>query len=387
MSIFNSLGSNYVRGSAVYKLGANNAYAKDQLAKYLQQRYGKSIQLTYKGREALAVILQSAARTGSFVAVNGYTCYAVYQAIVAAGLKPYYLDIERDELNFTAKTLGAALKKEPGITAVVIQNTLGMTCEIQQIRKLCTAHGAFLLEDLAHSIGLRYAHGKEAGTVGDGAALSFSQDKMIDAVSGGAAVMAGLKIEQVPAARWHRFTTRLYPYASLVIRATTSMMIGKFLLRALKSLRMLPGPMSGQALPVRMLPAWHSAAALAAYSRLSKTIAHRQKIAAIYRRILPASVQLKHTEEAVYLRFPLLVENPRGLIAHLKQMHVYIGDRWYDAPIAPMALMTGTDYVSGDCPNAEYVAARMVNLPTHLNIHETQAEDLARKVAQWLKSQ
>jgi len=386
MSIFNSLGSNYVRGSAVYRLGANNASAKDQLAKYLQQRYGKSIQLTYKGREALAVILKSAGTDG-FVAINGYTCYAVYQAIVAAGLKPYYLDIERGELNFTAKTLESALKKEPAIRTVVIQNTLGMPCDIQQIRKLCTAHDIFLLEDLAHSIGLTYSHGKEAGTVGDGAALSFSQDKMIDAVSGGAAVMAGLKIKRVPAARWHRFTTRLYPYTSLVIRVTTSMMVGKFLLRALKNLRMLPGPMSGQALPARTLPAWHSAAALAAYSCLNKTIAHRQKIAAIYRRTLPVNVQLKHTEEAVYLRFPLLVDNPTGLIAYLKQTHIYIGDRWYDAPIAPAALMTETNYVSGDCPNAEYVAARMVNLPTHLNINEVQAEDLARKVVQWLKLQ
>ena len=112
---------------------------------------------------------------------------------------------------------------------------------------------------------------------------------------------------------------------------------------------------------------------------------HRQKIAEIYRQSLPSSVQFDHVDGSIYLRFPIRVNDPAGLISYLKQYGIYLADRWYDAPVAPARSLKLTNYQKGQCPVAERVASQMVNLPTHVNINEEQARILTEKVTQWLK--
>ncbi|MDB5163473.1 MAG: hypothetical protein JWS12_90 [Candidatus Saccharibacteria bacterium] len=392
MNIFNSLGSNYSKRSGAYSLGSD-AKAPARLQAYLKQHYrAPEVYLTYKGREAIALALeQLQLPKGSSVAINGYTCYAVYEAITQAGLQPLYLDIEKNQLNFTAERLSAALKGSPKINAVMIQNTLGMPADIQKIKTLCAEYKVPLVEDLAHSIGMSYSSGQEAGTVGAAAALSFSQDKMIDAVTGGAAVLywaSKIQPNFASAPLGHRFTTRLYPWATWLIRQTIRLQIGRVILKLMKSTKLLPGPMSGAATPAHKLPSWHSHIALQSYGQLPELIAHRQRIAAVYREWLPSTLQFSHDDTAVYLRFPIIVDKPLELIAQLRHYGVYLSDRWYDAPIAvaPRQVLKQTTYKKGECPNAEYVAARMVNLPTHIHVSEKKARAIAEHINAWLES-
>lgn len=346
--------------------------------------------MTYKGREAITLALQSLALpAGSTVAVNGYTCYAVHQAVTAAGLEPLYLDIETDQLNFTAERLTQAIKNHPEIGAVMIQNTLGLPADVAAITALCSRHKLPLIEDLAHSIGLKYADGREAGTVGVASVLSFSQDKMIDAVTGGAVVFnagAAPAVTLSTAGLKHRFTTRVYPWATIVIRSTIRIQIGRGLLKAMKMLRLLPGPMSGAAAPAHQLPAWQSQVALRAYPQLSELIKHRQNIAAVYQKWLPSSIQFRADTNAVWLRFPIQVEAPLELITYLRRFGFYLSDRWYDAPVSPQKSLLLTTYKIGQCPNAEALSKRMLNLPTHLHINEAQARQLTEHINQWLEA-
>ncbi|HLB66656.1 MAG TPA: DegT/DnrJ/EryC1/StrS family aminotransferase, partial [Candidatus Saccharimonadales bacterium] len=107
MSVFNSLGSNYDSRFIFHSFGFGRKRDTANLKKLLHERYqAETIQLTYKGREAITLALkQLDLAEGSLVAVNGFTCYAVYQAITTAGLKPYYLDIEQGSLNFSPEIL------------------------------------------------------------------------------------------------------------------------------------------------------------------------------------------------------------------------------------------------------------------------------------------
>src|SRR5581483_4863607 len=154
MNVFNSLGSNYDHASGAYRWHLGGRHKNAQLTVYLQNQFHcDQVALVYKGREALAEALKALELpAGSFVAINGYTCYAVYQAVVAVGLQPYYLDIEHDSLDFTAKTLQAALAKEPSIKAVMIQNTLGLPVDMAGIQKVCQPAKLPIIEDLAHSV-------------------------------------------------------------------------------------------------------------------------------------------------------------------------------------------------------------------------------------------
>ena len=388
MSLFNSLGSNYDAATVRRSMLTGSRQAPAQLQSELKKQYKGRVVLTYKGREAIAIVLQAAKlKPGSYVAVNGYTCYAVYEAITAVGLKPYYLDIPKNELHFTAVTLGRALKRRPEISAVMIQNTLGIPAEVPAIKKICDRHGLPLIEDLAHSEGLVYEDGHLAGTVGFGAILSFSQDKMLDGVSGGAAVLpdkaSGPLIVWAKLPLKKRWSARCYPVNTWLIH-TYHIGLGRPVHKLLKSFGLMPNPMQGTALPAHHLDNWHSTLALRSWKVLPEHIEHRQRIAAIYRELLPPEVQFKYHQQALYLRFPIHVPRPAELIAALKSDGIYVGDIWYDAPVAPKRYQSQTDYQTGDCPNAELVAEHMVNLPTHIIINEAQAAEVARKVKSWL---
>ena len=393
-TVFNSLGSNYDWDDVRASMRADIPGARQTLSIQLEERYkAKEVKLTYKGREAITLALKAfALPKESFVAINGYTCYAVYESIVAAGLKPYYLDIPNDELNFNARTLSAALKKEKNIKAVMIQNTLGVPCEIREITKICKDKKLIMIEDLAHSIGLIYPGGKEAGTLGDAAALSFSQDKMIDAVSGGAAIFKKRLYMEIdddifePVASKRRMVAHSYPSSTWVIRHFYSLGLGKILHKVLKNLNLLPKPMDGNAAKPHLLSGWHAHLASHAFSKLGKNIRHRRSIAKIYRDKISNDVQYKHFDESIYLRFPLRVKEPKKLIAHLSDAGIFISDIWYDAPIGPIKCLEKTDY-RGQCPAAEEAAITMVNLPTHKNISKRDARLIAKEVSKWLKLQ
>jgi len=392
MSIFNSLGTNYT-GKMVWRslLPAKKTATQD-LAQKLTTHYGaQATLLTFKCREALAFILRELnLPTGSKVAINGFTCYVVYEAVEAAGLVPHFLDISPGELNFSAETVEQALKADSSIKVVMIQNSLGIPSDAAAIKKVCDKAGIHLVEDLAHSAGLKYTDGQEAGTVGVAAALSFGQNKIIDAAAGGAAVFHKdiTPPDALPSVSlWLKLTTYWYPLNTWFIRKTHRFIIGKVLLKVYKSLKIIPEPADGYAGDVRVLPTHEAGLALAYFNDLDTVIAHRQKIAEIYRSALPASVQLKHFDEAIYIRFPLIVKDRMALTRYLQQFQVLLGTPWYDVVVAPRRFMSKVAYEPGSCPEGEKVAEQIINLPTHININEATAHFIADKVNAWLQLQ
>ncbi len=388
MAVFNSLGSNFKPKHIAHMVIGFSVREQEDFVDFLRDRYDSNVQLTYKGREALYLALKnSRLLKGDHVAINGYTCFAVYDAVHAAGMVPVYLDVEEDSLNFGTTQLKDALKKDKKIKAVIVQNTLGFPADIKAIEKLAHQKKLHLIEDLAHSIGMHYTDGREAGTVAD-AALSFSQDKVVDAVSGGAYIYRG-KQRQFDAKRL-RYTKFLkdyyYIWNTQFIRSGYIWGGGKIYNHLLRKLRWLPKPMEGRANQVRKPDVWHMTLAYHQFKELDDTIKHRQSIADVYRSLLPKKVQFKHVEQATYLRFPLQVDDPKSLINHLKKSRIYVSDTWYEAPVSPGRVIESTNYKKGLCKQSEQIASRMVNLPTHVNVDTLQAEKIAEKVNQWLST-
>ena len=117
MNIFNSLGSNYNFNFALKALFADSKIGYPlRLIKLLENKYQGKATLLYKGREAIELGLRSLnLPQGSYIGINGFTCFAVYDAIKNAGLNVEYLDIEKGQLNFSAQTLIKTLKNNPRI--------------------------------------------------------------------------------------------------------------------------------------------------------------------------------------------------------------------------------------------------------------------------------
>ena len=394
MSIFNSLGSNHSFASALRILFAfGGTSARGNLIKYLESRYGGTAIITYKGREALRLALASILGEKGSIAVHGFTCWAVYQAVQESGHTCHYVDISRTSLNFSVDALRAALTADSSIKAVVIQNTLGVPCDIDAVAALCKERGVALVEDLAHSIGAVYQSGQEVGTAGDFVVLSFSQDKVIDAIAGGALIVRNKKYQGLAlpsykkVARTQQLKDRFYPLFTSIIRSTHTIGIGPIIHRVLKSARMLSRPLDDKDTgATHELPGWYCATVLHAYNSLEKTAQHRREIAQVYAEKVDKRLQVtddvRHIARSANLRFPILHNDRDHLIEHLKSKHVYVGDIWYDAPVGPKRYLHRTDY-RGECPQAEEVSAMMLNLPTHAHVSKVQAERIAAFVNQF----
>ena len=394
MNIFNSLGSNYSLKYVLKSLFAHSGGQDRKLKNFLEEKYNGKAILAYKGREALTLalkILNLPEKTG--VAINGFTCLAVYKAIEEAGLTPFCLDLEgkNTDLNFTAETFENILKENKNIGVVVVQNTLGYPCNIERIAKICNEKNIILIEDLAHCVGTKYQDGKEAGSAGDFVALSFSQDKIIDAVSGGALVIRNKKYNNLTmstasdavkqfhnVSKYQQFKDRLYPSLTYKIRFLYHLGLGKLLHFLIKKLNFLSKPMQEGLYDFYSLPNWYCNLALYEFKKLSQQLNHRRKIAKIYsdnldKKILQSRITNQITLSS-NLRFPIFVENRNSLIKFLKKSEIFISDIWYD-DVAP------------ECPNAVEISKTILNLPTHINVTEKDALRITERINVWLKSQ
>lgn len=392
MAIFNSLGSNYDLNFVLQSLFIReNKSDKEELERFLQKKYeGKKTYLVYKGREAISLALDLAKLPkGSYVAINGFTCFAVYEAIKNALLEVEYLDIGKDDLNFGPATLEKRLRQNPKIKSVIIQNTLGYPSQAKEILELCRKNNLILIEDLAHSIGTNYSS-DEAGTVGDFTVLSFSQDKVIDSISGGALIVRNSKyikarkidISPTPA------IPSLYPLFTYIIRTTYSIGLGKIFHYMFKKLSLLSDPMQKLSTgKIHGLANRLAKLALIQFNNLNLQLEHRKKIAKIYKETLPSTIQNLYASNSIInssnLRFPILVKDRQNLIKHLSDEGIYISDIWYDAPIAPKKYTALTDY-KNQCPNSEKVSSEILNLPTHINISEADAVKISQQINKWL---
>lgn len=393
MTIFNSLGSNYNLRFVLNALfSSNNQDYQKQLEQFLAKFFGGEVTLLYKGREALELALKNLnLADGSFVAINGFTCFAVYEAIKKAGLNVEYLDIDRGDLNFSADELQKHLNKNSQIRAVMIQNTLGYPADGEQIAKICGENNITLIEDLAHCVGTRYSSGVKAGGIGNVIVLSFSQDKMIDAISGGALINEGVKLTHLQGVHTKRqLIDRCYPVFTYLIRQTYSLGIGKVLHFILRNLHLLSGPMDQPDGQFHQLPSWYCHLINLAFARLSDDLTHRRNIACWYvKSINPKLISPKIANTVSLssnLRFPIFVNNRASLIKYLATHQIFISDIWYDAPVAPKRYLQLTDY-RHQCPHAELASDEIVNLPTSINVKMEDAEKISHLINQWLKQQ
>ena len=390
MKIFNSLGSNYnLRFILKSLFGQGDQKDLKALKSKIDEKYSGQATLFYKGREALTFGLESLDLShDAKVAINGFTCVAVFNGIRKAGFEPYCVDLEESGgLNFTAKSLSESVKKDKKIKAVIVQNTLGYPCDIAKIESVCRDNNLILIEDLAHCVGTIYSDGREAGTVGDLITLSFSQDKIIDAISGGALVIRNEKIKANDTilnssknlSQNIARKDRLYPLIAFKIRFLYGINLGKIYHFFVKKLGFMTKIMDESFYTYFKLPPFYAMLALNMFAGLDKQLAHRKEIAEIYTNELPDRIFMYDREKtakmvslSTNLRFPIFIENRKSLIKKLKENGIFVSDIWY-SDVAP------------DCPNAIRDSQIILNLPTHININKKKAEQISVIINQWLQ--
>ncbi len=389
MAVFNSLGSNFNwRDSWQFLWKSGNKKSRAVLLEELQNQFHGQVTLTYKGRQALRLALErSGLAKGARVGINGFTCYVVYQAVEQAGYHPVLIDVAKDSLHFEVAGLASANQRDR-LSAVIVQNTLGIPCDIEAIESFSNNENILLIEDLAHSLGSVYSDGRQVGKVGSLVMFSFSQDKTLDVVAGGALVdrlnSAAESRDFASTPAMAKLKLKLYPLLTHTIRSSYGLGIGRLGHKILKTLGALSSPMEDiKHFPQSMAT---TSMLIKRWQNLNHELAHRRQIASIYEQNLSDVIKFKSIGQPIYVRYPIKVEKAAELKKHLKSHGFYLADTWYDAPIAPAKYLAQTDYKAGQCPNAETAIRMIVNLPTHQEINQKQAIKLCREINAWQKS-
>ncbi|MBD3250485.1 MAG: hypothetical protein GF381_02875 [Candidatus Pacebacteria bacterium] len=412
MLVFNSLGSNYDFRFVLQALGlllglGSSQPAQAELKKQLVGQWSGQVELVSKGRDAIELILeQLEISQDEAVLTQAFSCYAIEEAILRTGATPVYLDLEPGKLYFTVKQLKQKLDqlKEQKIKprAVLVQYSLGYPAPIKQIRKFCQANQLYLIEDLAQAYGAEDLNREPLGQRGDALVLSFGRDKILDAVSGGAlvlkksvdsrgSVLSG-ELDQ-PLLQTSAPTNKLliYPFLTWLIRKTYWLGLGKLLHRLAVGLGLVASSVKSDSDYYSAMPAKLAPLVLTQLEQLADQLEHRRKLAHVYFNSLKdlGELQLPITRDEISRganqRFPLLVSDPDKLIQYLAKNGVHLYDRWYRQPVDSGRLQLKSVYQPGSCPEAEKVAAQMVNLPTHQNLSLDQALEVSQLVKQFFE--
>ena len=362
-----------------------------ELCEFLEKRYGGEAMLCKNGRSALTLALLANFKRGDLVLVNGFTCYAVYEAVKAAGMVPVFTDIERKTLNMDLSKIDADNAK-----GIVVQNTLGNPVDMVAVEKFAKENGLLIIEDLAHSVGRFYPDGREAGTVGVATVLSFGKEKAIDTTSGEAVVFRGSDtIDRGPrpsgpstkgrslgvASNMRASSPTLGSHSDLP-RADGANPRAAALRNARDSIVSLP-PRPSDYLRDRWYPTFAAWARGLSYIHLggifmrALTKIHFVERSADNRldltRRMPyfeaklALIELKKLKKSGEgpLREFYLVRDREKCLAELKRAGYYFDGLWYEKPVSPVRYYKKVHFDEAACPVATEVASKIVNLPNY----------------------
>ena len=324
------------------------------------------------------------------VLLQAFTCNAVPNPVLWAGLKPVYVDCREDDFNIDPADLEK--KITPRSRVVIVQHTFGLPADMDTIIEICNRRNLILIEDCAHALGAKYK-GKLVGTFGRASFFSFSRDKVISSVYGGmiatddSVLARNIQTFQqeigYPSLLWIAQQIR-HPILMHAIVLPTYRLIGQYLLVLFQWLRIVSkavhwkekrGKKPGY-FPKRM-PNALAVLALCQLQKLERFNSHRKQLANFYYENLKGTLFLlpeKFVErENIFLRFPLRHQKAHEIIKKAWGMNFLIGD-WYTTPIAPHDTKLGAiGYELGSCPVAEKLARETFNLPTHIHISEKEA--------------
>ena len=294
------------------------------------------------GTDALVLALRAlGVSEGDEVLVPAYTFIATASAVVLAGGRPVFVDVESETLNIDPDSVRANLtERSVGVIGV---HLYGRPYDLAAIDEICASRGIWMVEDAAQAHGARW-QGQRVGGFGSLATWSFYPSKNLGCFGDGGAVTgrdSGL-LERVRRIANHGRTGH-YDHSEV---GTNS-----------------------------RLDALQAAVLISRLRRLDKDNARRRSIAAIYRSELDGTGDLKFLQdspvaEPVYHQMTVLSRSRDDLRDHLAQQDIGTGIH-YPSPLhlqqALASYATGTS-----CPVAEKAGSRVLCLPIFPQLTDTE---------------
>lgn len=303
------------------------------------------------GTAALAIALRAIGVHGREVVVPANTFYATAAAVLQAGARPVFADVDAATFALDAAAVRAALT--PRTAAVVVVHIGGLIPPCAgELRALCDERGIALVEDAAHAHGSTF-EGRFAGSFGTAAAFSFYPTKVVTSGEGGMVLTSSGQLAQ---------EARIYRDQ------------GKGAFTANHHVRL------GSAWRMSEL---HAATGLVHLRRMAEFIARRRAVAARYDKALVGLDGLQPLAEPPGCRsniYKYIVLLPPGLDrARFKselarRFGVHLAGEVYDLPLHRQPVLA--DYAGPPLPVAEELAARHICLPVHSDMTDGEVDEV-----------
>jgi dTDP-4-amino-4,6-dideoxygalactose transaminase len=141
--------------------------------------------ITGNGTSAIYLALKcSKIKKKSYIAISNISCPDLVYAIIWAGYRPYFIDIELSDYNISVNSLEKSISENSNIKGVVAVHLFGNSCDISRIHDISKNNNIFLIEDCAQSFGLVNSEYR-LGSYGDVSIYSFGNGKILELGHGG----------------------------------------------------------------------------------------------------------------------------------------------------------------------------------------------------------
>jgi dTDP-3-amino-3,4,6-trideoxy-alpha-D-glucose transaminase len=293
------------------------------------------------GTDAITLLLRGLGiGSGDEVIVPALTAAYTALAVIAAGARPVFADVDAARLTMDPASAAAAIT--PKTRALVPVHLYGQAADMPELQRLAQRHSLALVEDCCQAH-LATAAGTPVGTIGAGGAFSFYPTKNLGAFGDGGAVITNdaSLADRVRRLRNGGQTDR-YHHVEAGINSRLDE-IQAAILRA-----RLPG--------------------------LGGATAKRRTLAAAYRRLLPESLDLVPEQDQghVYHLFPVRSAMRQELQPHLRRMGV---ETLIHYPLTLPEQPAFAAFSPAPCPAAARGAAEVLSLPLYPRL---QLSDVSR---------
>ncbi len=292
---------------------------------------------------------------GDEVIVPPFTFVSTVNAIALRGARPVFVDIRPDTLNLDEALVEAAIT--PRTRAIVLVHYAGVACEMDTIMAIAARHRLAVIEDNAHGLFGRYK-GRQLGTFGSLATLSFHDTKNISCGEGGALMINDTRyVERAEVIR-EKGTNRTRFYRGQVDKYTWCDLGSSYLPSDILAAYLLAQLESHAAIQQRRHAIW---------SRYAEALAPWAGQSGARLPIVPDGCE--HPAHIFYLLMPSL-EARTALLAHLRTRLILAVFHYQPLHLSEMGRKLGGR--EGQCPVTEDVSDRLVRLPIFFQLSDDE---------------
>ncbi|HEY8504746.1 MAG TPA: dTDP-4-amino-4,6-dideoxygalactose transaminase [Gemmataceae bacterium] len=285
-------------------------------------------------------------KPGDEVVVPSFTFVSTANAFALHGARPVFADVRPDTLNLDESRLEGLLTERT--RAVVVVHYAGVACEMDAILALAQRHGLAVIEDNAHGLFGRY-RGRNLGTLGRLATLSFHETKNIQCGEGGALLINDPALAARAEVLREKGTDRSRMFRGEIGRYTWVDVGSSYLPAELLAAVLCAQLDEADSIQRRRREVWEG---------YREGLAGWAEAGGVRLPVVPEGV------EQAYHMFYLVMPTPEqreGLIRHLKRHGVHAVFHYLPLHLSPMGRRFGGR--PGDCPVTEWVSERLVRLP------------------------